>query len=55
MKFIGALAVYLLFALLLGWGILLTVRGEPWLLIVGILTYVLLVAKIGCLPPKPNH
>jgi hypothetical protein len=36
--------------LVLGYGILLTVKGNPWLLVVSLLAYLVLVAKIGCLP-----
>jgi hypothetical protein len=54
MKFLLAVLAYLLIAFILGWGILLTVRGEPWLLIVGGLAYVLSFAKVGCLPHKPH-
>ncbi len=36
MKFLLAILAYLAIAAVLGWGILLTVRGEPWLLIVGV-------------------
>lgn len=50
MKFLLAIAAYLMIALVLGWGILLTVRGHPWVLIVGLLAYFAAFAKIGCLP-----
>jgi len=53
-KFAMALLVYLLMGLALGCGILLTMRGNPWLLIAGFLSYVLLFAKIGCLPKKTH-
>ena len=54
MKFLLVIFAYLLIALVLGWGILLTVRGQPWLLIVGFLAYVAAFAKLGCLPKKPH-
>ena len=54
MKLIWVVVVYLLFALLLGWGILLTVHGKPWLLIVGTLIYTILLGKLGCLPKKSH-
>ncbi len=54
MKFVWALLVYLLMGFFLGWGILLTVRGNPWLLIVGFLTYAVVFAKVGCLPRKSH-
>jgi hypothetical protein len=54
MKFLLAVVAYLVIGLVLGWGILLAVRGEPWLLIVGFLAYALAFAKVGCLP-KQSH
>jgi hypothetical protein len=50
MKLIWAIVAYLVIGLVLGWGILLTVKGEPWLLIVGFLAYAVAFAKLGCLP-----
>lgn len=52
MKFIMALLTYLLLACLLGCGILLATRGNPWLLCVGFLGYAILFAVCGCLPAK---
>ncbi|HEV2391408.1 MAG TPA: hypothetical protein VG146_03495 [Verrucomicrobiae bacterium] len=54
MKFILAIAAYLLIALVLGWGILLMVKGDPWLLIAGFLVYVVAFGKLGCLPGKSH-
>jgi hypothetical protein len=54
MKFFWAIAAYLLIACVLGWGILALVHGNPWILIVGFLVYVVAFAKIGCLP-KQSH
>ena len=54
MKFLLAIVAYLVIGLVLGWGILLAVKGEPWLLIVGFLAYALAFAKVGCLP-KQSH
>lgn len=54
MKFLLAIAAHLVTGLVLGWGILLTAKGEPWLLIVGFLAYALAFAKLGCLP-KTSH
>jgi hypothetical protein len=53
-KFLLALMVYVLMALLLGWGILLAVRGEPWLLLAGLVAYCVAFAKLGCLPGKSH-
>jgi hypothetical protein len=50
MKFLGAVLAYLLIAFVLGWGILLAVRGSFWLLAISLLAYVVAFAKIGCLP-----
>ena len=50
MKLMWAIFAYLVIGLILGWGILLTVKGEPWLLIVGFLAYAVAFAKLGCLP-----
>jgi len=54
MKLLLAVIAYLVIGLLLGWGILLTVKGEPWLLIAGCLTYGVAFAKLGCLPKKSH-
>ena len=54
MKFLLAIVAYLVIGLLLGWGILLAVKGEPWLLIVGFLTYVVAFVKLGCLRKKSH-
>ena len=54
MKFLLAILAYLVLGLVLGVGILLAVKGQPWLLIVGFLIYVVAFAKLGCLP-KQSH
>ena len=54
MKFFLAILAYLLIAFVLGWGILLAVKGSPWLLIVGFLAYVVAFGKLGCLPGKSH-
>lgn len=54
MKFLLAVLAYLLMAVVLGWGILLTVKGHPWLLLVGVLTYLVALGTIGCLPKKAH-
>lgn len=54
MKLVLAILVYLLIGLVLGWGILLAVKGNVWLLAVSTLAYLILFAKIGCLP-KSHH
>lgn len=54
MKFLGAIIAYLAIAFVLGWGILLAVKGSFWLLAVSFLAYVVAFAKIGCLPSKKH-
>jgi pilus assembly protein TadC len=54
MKLFLAILAYLMIGLVLGWGILLTVKGQPWLLIVGFVVYAVAFAKLGCLP-KESH
>ena len=55
MKLLGAVFAYLVIAFLLGWGILLAVKGSFWLLGVSTLAYLVLFTKIGCLPPAKSH
>ena len=55
MKFLGAILAYLVIALILGWGILLAVRGNYWLLAAGVVAYVIAFARLGCLPPGKHH
>jgi hypothetical protein len=54
MKLVLAILAYLVIGLVLGWGILLAVKGNPWLLIAGSLAYAVAFAKLGCLP-KESH
>jgi len=49
MKLALAVLVYLLIGAVLGWGILLLLAGKPWLLIIGLLAYLIAFAKIGCM------
>ena len=49
-----AILAYLLLGVILGWGILLAVKGSFWLLVASFLVYVIAFAKIGCLP-KHTH
>ena len=55
MKFFLAILAYLLIGAVLGWGILSAVKGNPWILIAGVLVYTIAFAKIGCLPKKSHH
>ena len=52
MKFSLAILAYLAIAAVLGWGILLAVQGNYWLLLAGFLAYAVAFAKLGCLPRK---
>ncbi|HEY5233792.1 MAG TPA: hypothetical protein VIK35_09695 [Verrucomicrobiae bacterium] len=49
MKFALAIFTYLLMALILGAGILLTVAGKPLLLIVAVIAFVVAFGKLGCM------
>jgi hypothetical protein len=50
MKFLWTIVAYLVLGIVLSWGILQAVRGEPWLLIIGALAYIIAFVKLGCLP-----
>ena len=54
MKLCSAVLVYLIMGLILGWGILLTVKGSWWFLIAGILAYIIAVSRIGCQAGKSH-
>lgn len=45
---------YVVIAGILGWGVILTMKGNPWLLVIGFLAYVVAFGKIGCLPKKSH-
>jgi hypothetical protein len=49
MKLFFAFVVWMGMAAILARGLLMAVHGSMWLLIVGIIGFVLMVAKIGCL------
>ena len=49
MKLLLAIVAHLVIGLVLSWGILLTVKGQPALLIVGFLTYLAAFVGLGCL------
>ena len=54
MKFLMGILAYVLIGLVLGAGMLMAVKGKPWLLIVGFIAYVVAFGKIGCLPKKSH-
>jgi hypothetical protein len=49
MKLFYALAVWIGMGVILGAGILMAVKGTPWLLIAGLIGFVIAVGKIGCM------
>ena len=49
MKFIAAISVFALFAFFIGWGIILLLRGQPWLLIAALGVFLGTFIKYGCL------
>ena len=48
MKLLAAVIVHILMGLFLMWGIIQAVHGSFWLLIVGVLAYLLVFARAGC-------
>ena len=48
MKFVLTVATYLGLSLLLAAGILMAVKGSFWLLVAGVVLYLVLLAKYGC-------
>ena len=48
MKLFCAFAAWIAMGTVLGAGILMAVKGNPWLLIAGIVGFVIAVGKIGC-------
>jgi len=54
MKLLWAIIAYVVIAGILGWGLILTMKGNPWLFIIGFLAYVVAFGKIGCLPKKSH-
>jgi len=49
MKLALAVLVYALMGVVLGAGILLTVAGKPWFLLIALVVYVVAFGKIGCM------
>jgi len=48
MKLFYALVVWIAMGAVIGAGILLAVKGNPWLLVAGLIGFVVAVGKIGC-------
>ena len=51
MKFLAAMGVMAVFAAVMATGIVLAVKGNPWLLIASFGGFFFLFAKVGCLHP----
>ena len=49
MNFALAILTFVLFAVFIGWGIVLLMAGTPWLFIASLLVFLGLFAKYGCL------
>jgi hypothetical protein len=50
MKLLCAFAVWLGMGVVLGFGILMAIKGSLWLLIAGLIGFIIAVGKIGCMP-----
>ena len=48
MKFLWAMLIWLVMGAIITTGIVLATIGKPWLLIVGLLGFIVAVGKIGC-------
>jgi hypothetical protein len=48
MKLALAVLVYLIIGAILGAGILLTMSGKPWLLVIALIAFVVAFGKLGC-------
>jgi hypothetical protein len=55
MKFFGAIIAYLVIGIILGMGILHAVKGSFWMLGISLLAYIVIFARIGCIPPRKSH
>jgi hypothetical protein len=49
MKLALAVLTYLIMAVILGAGILLLVAGNPWLLIIAVVAFVVAFGRLGCM------
>ena len=49
MKFLLAILVWLIMGAVIASGIILAVKGTVWLLLLALLAFIIMVAKIGCL------
>jgi hypothetical protein len=55
MKMLSSMAVYLGMGAVLAWGLLLMTAGNPWLLIAGVVAYLLALWRIGCTAGNESH
>jgi hypothetical protein len=49
MKFALAIAVFVLFAFFISWGVILMMHGSPWLLVAAVIAFLGAFIKFGCL------
>jgi F0F1-type ATP synthase assembly protein I len=49
MKLLCAFAVWIGMGVVLGAGILMAIKGSPWLLIAGLIGFIVAVGRIGCM------
>jgi hypothetical protein len=49
MKFLLAILVWLIMGAVIATGIILAFKGTVWLLLLALLAFIIMVAKIGCL------
>ena len=54
MNLLLSIIAYLVIGIVLGWGVLSAVHGSWWLLAAGFIIYVLIFARIGCIPKKSH-
>jgi hypothetical protein len=54
MKLLLSIAAYVGMGLVLAWGILLTIKGNPWLLVAGVVAYLLALWRLGCTSGSPE-
>src|SRR6478672_7824544 len=52
MNFFLSIIAYLVIGFVLTWGILSAMHGTWWVLAAGVMIYVLVFARVGCLPKK---
>ena len=50
-----AVLAYVAIGAVLGTGMMMAVKGSPWLLVIAFVAYVVAFGKLGCMPPKSSH